>query len=29
MLPADTIFLIAAPLVVAIIISIIWRDLRR
>lgn len=27
--PADTIFLIAAPLVVAIIISIIWRELRR
>ena len=26
---ADTIFLIAAPLVVAIIVSIIWRELRR
>ncbi len=26
---ADTIFLIAAPLVVAIMVVIIWRELRR
>ena len=29
MTPTDTIFLIAAPLVVAIILAIIWRELRR
>lgn len=29
MTPTDTIFLIAAPLVVAIMGAIIWRELRR
>lgn len=29
MTPADTLFLIAAPLVVAIMVAIIWRELRR
>lgn len=29
MTPADTIFLIAAPLVVAIMVAIIWREVNR